>query len=248
VRRPEGAIPSRVIPSHVVAVKGILIFWKAALFAGRCRNEGLGRSVSRVAVSPAASRRADDSGCPKGAEEGNVVSMRHKAYARSTRTRDRTSAPGRVLHSVLRPVHVNPRYTSTAQVGDGGADELASRLGKPGQLGGTNTGVGSTDVARLAARHSCRKTGAWRVQEKEGDRGLRPCEDPEPVGLVARTSNRSLQKSVGDNGSRISSANALQKEWQGRVNRGLAWREGRRVKPSANVSGERESRVGLYAS
>jgi hypothetical protein len=36
---------------------------------------------SRVVVSPTASRCADDRGCPKGAEEGNVVSMRHKAHA-----------------------------------------------------------------------------------------------------------------------------------------------------------------------
>jgi len=33
-------------PSWSVAVKGIPIFWKVALFAGRYRNEGLGRSVS----------------------------------------------------------------------------------------------------------------------------------------------------------------------------------------------------------
>jgi hypothetical protein len=33
-------------PSRVVAVEDILVFWKVALFAGRRRNEGLGRSVS----------------------------------------------------------------------------------------------------------------------------------------------------------------------------------------------------------
>jgi len=48
------------------------------------------RSVRQhAAVSPAAGRRTDDSGCPKDAEEGNVVSMRHKAYAPDARTRDR---------------------------------------------------------------------------------------------------------------------------------------------------------------
>jgi len=47
-----------------------------------------------------------------------------------------------------------------------------------------------------------------------------------------------LQKSVGDVWSRISSANALQKERQGRVNGGLARSEGRRVKPSAVTSSE----------
>jgi hypothetical protein len=58
-----------------------------------------------------------------------------------------------------------------------------------------------------------------------------------------------LQKSLGDVWPRISSANALQKERQGRVNGGLARSEGRRVKPSASASGERnESRVGHTAN
>jgi len=39
----------------------------------------------------------------------------------------------------------------------GGADELASRLGKLGQPRGPNTGVGSTDEARLATHHRLRK-------------------------------------------------------------------------------------------
>jgi hypothetical protein len=47
-----------------------------------------------------------------------------------------------------------------------------------------------------------------------------------------------LQKSVGDVWPRISSANALQKERQGRVNGGLARGESRRVKPSSGASGE----------
>jgi hypothetical protein len=48
-----------------------------------------------------------------------------------------------------------------------------------------------------------------------------------------------LQKSLGDEWSRISSANALQKERPCRVNRGLARSEGRRVTPSAGASSER---------
>jgi len=59
-----------------VTGKSIPIFWKAALFAGRCRNEGLGWSVVQVTVSPVTGRRADDSGCSKDAEEGNVVGIR----------------------------------------------------------------------------------------------------------------------------------------------------------------------------
>jgi hypothetical protein len=47
-----------------------------------------------------------------------------------------------------------------------------------------------------------------------------------------------LQKSVGDVWPRISSANALQKERQGRVNGDLARNEGRRVIPPAGASSE----------
>jgi hypothetical protein len=61
-------------------VKGILVVGKVTLFAGRHRNEGLGRSVGSRGFLPW-SGRADDSGCPKVAEEGNVVGMRHKAHA-----------------------------------------------------------------------------------------------------------------------------------------------------------------------
>jgi hypothetical protein len=39
----------------------------------------------------------------------------------------------------------------------GGATVPASRLGKPTQVGGTNTGVGRADAARLAACHRFRK-------------------------------------------------------------------------------------------
>jgi hypothetical protein len=43
--RAGGSNPSAMTPSRVVAVAGILVLWKAALFAGRRQNEGLGRSV-----------------------------------------------------------------------------------------------------------------------------------------------------------------------------------------------------------
>jgi hypothetical protein len=59
-----------------VAVEDIPVFWKAALFAGRHRNEGLGRLVIGRSGSSAAFERADDRGCPLGAEEGNAVGSR----------------------------------------------------------------------------------------------------------------------------------------------------------------------------
>jgi hypothetical protein len=60
---------------------------------------------------------------------------------------------------------------------DGGADESASRLGKPGEPGGTNTGVGFS--GRSAARRvSPLPQGRRRgTSEKEEGRGLRPCEN-----------------------------------------------------------------------
>jgi len=45
--KAEGSNPfATTNPSRDVAVKGILVFWKASLFAGGRRNEDLGRSVS----------------------------------------------------------------------------------------------------------------------------------------------------------------------------------------------------------
>jgi len=92
------------------------------------------------------------------------------------------------------------------------------------------TGTGAETNERSAARRLSplpfNKEEAWQVQEKEGGQGLRPCEDRKSSGLVARTSIVTLQKSSGDAWSRISSANALQKERQGRVNGGLARSEG----------------------
>jgi hypothetical protein len=84
-------------------------------------------------------------------------------------------------------------------------------------------------------------------REKEGGRGLRPCEDLRaPVWLPAR--RLSLQKSVGDAWSQISSANAPQKGRPGSSERGPS---SARTQAGDTV-GERierngESRVGLTA-
>jgi hypothetical protein len=96
-------------PSRVVTVESIPAVGKAVLFAGHCRNGGLGRSVNGVWVPPCA-WRADDSGCSKDAEEGNV---RQYAPVKAHALEASTHVPalrGRVLHSVLRPVPVNPHY------------------------------------------------------------------------------------------------------------------------------------------
>jgi hypothetical protein len=58
-------------------VKGILVCRKAAFFAGRSWNADLGRLDATQRVSSRGGARTDDSGCPKGAEEGNDVGSRH---------------------------------------------------------------------------------------------------------------------------------------------------------------------------
>jgi len=69
-------------------------------------------SVSVVEASSSVIARAGDSGCPKVAKEGNAVGLRNNRRRRRTQARDTVACgSGRVLHSVLRPVLVNPHYT-----------------------------------------------------------------------------------------------------------------------------------------
>jgi hypothetical protein len=167
--RAGGITPFANTPSRVVAVQGILAFWKAVLFAGGRRNEGLGRSVVLQWVSSRYGRRADDSGCPKVAEEGNVVAHAHRAYAPDAGTRDRACA--RQTRPSLGPstrARRSSLHTGRQKRLRGGATAPASRLGKPTQVGRTSTGVGRADEARLAACHRFRKGEAWHVRRKGG--------------------------------------------------------------------------------
>jgi hypothetical protein len=76
------------------------------------------------------------------------------------------------------------------------------------------------DAARLAACHRFREGEGVTREEKEGDRGLRPCETEEPGFGCPHVVVTQLQKSVGGVWPRISSANALQKERSGSSERG----------------------------
>lgn len=88
-----------------MAVKGIPVCGKPVPFAGRRRNVSLGRSTSSAGVSSLVGASTGDSGCPEGAEEGNVVGVRpFKAYAldASVIRKNASRAPRRrILHSVL---------------------------------------------------------------------------------------------------------------------------------------------------
>jgi hypothetical protein len=69
-----------VLSARIAAVEGTLVFGMAIPFAGCGWNAGLGRSDGSLGVLPSGSR-ADDSGCPEEAKEGNVVSTRFHACA-----------------------------------------------------------------------------------------------------------------------------------------------------------------------
>jgi hypothetical protein len=100
---------------------------------------------------PAASERAGDSGCPKGAEEGNVVGMRHKAYAPVAGTRDRRkrkNGDASFARSFDPCTSILTMLLEATPGGEAGAS--ASRLGKLTQVRGTITGVGTN--GRSAAR------------------------------------------------------------------------------------------------
>jgi len=103
-------------------------------------------------------------------------------------------------------------------------------------------GLGRANGARLAACHRSRKgEGVTRLRKGRRSRSpsLRGLQEP---GFGCPHVVTQLQKSVGDVWPRISSANALQKGRQGRVNGGLARSDSRRVIPSAGASGEGYSR------
>jgi len=101
----------------------------------------------------------------------------------------------------------------------GGAYASASRLGKPTQVGGTNTGAGVNGL-RAARRVSPLSQGKGRDTSRKGRRSRPPSlrGSRARVWLLARRCT--LQKSAGDVWPRISSANALQKERSGSSERG----------------------------
>jgi len=140
------------VPSRVVAVKGIPVFWKAALFAGRRRNEGLGLVRSPQRVSSRGGKRADDSGCPEDAEEGNAVGMRDLCACTRRRHERSSHAPGDASFARSSDPCTSILTTLRGASFGGEAETEASRLGKLAQARGTSTGAYAT--GRSAARRA----------------------------------------------------------------------------------------------
>ena len=183
----------------------------------------------RVAASSAATRRAGDSGCPEGAEEGNVVGMRtkrmHPTQAREIvacawETRPSLGPSTRARQSSLHTCGAIRRWRGVRFGITVGQTRASGRNQHWGRSERTERGSPRvTAPSRNSARPRAHRRRRRGTSEKEGGRGLRPCEDTgAPVWLPARRS--SLQKSVGDVSSRISSANALQKERPGSSEQG----------------------------
>jgi len=229
-RRPEGVIPSRSSSFACVAVKGILVVGKAALFAESRQNGDLGRSGNGSGILPKRNR-ADDSGCPKFAEEGNVVSMRDQAHAPEAGTRDRRQHSGDASFarsfdpcvSILTMLSVQNTGRWGVQLGIAVGQTCASRRNR------------HRDWGERALRGSPRITAPARERawcERKGRRSRPPSLRGSRARVRSPHVETQLQKSVGDVRSRISSAYALQKERQGGVNGDLARGASWRVKPS----------------
>jgi hypothetical protein len=212
------AMRKQRVPSRVVTVESILVCWTAALFAGRRQRVNLGRSAGCVGYLPAC-WRADDSGCSKDAEEGNDVKhapqsvCARRKHERSlhalTRTRPSLGPSARARQSSLR----------TRRKSSGGAYESASRLGKPGEPGGTSTGVGTNGRSATRRMSPSRKRRAWHVEKRKAVEAVVPTRIRESRFGCPHVEVQ-LQKSVGGVWSRISSAYALQKERSGSSERG----------------------------
>jgi hypothetical protein len=123
-------------------------------------------------VSPRSSHRTDDSGCPKEAKEGNVVGMRHKAYALDRCGNHCISFEDASFAWSFDPCTSILTMHCGASFG-GGAVDSASRLGKPTEVGETSTGAERTGVARLAACHSFPR-GRARDTSRKGRRSRSP--------------------------------------------------------------------------
>jgi len=143
---------SRHTPSRVVTVQGIPVFRKAARFAVRRRNEGLGRSAGRSGYLPAAEgapMTADVRRTPRrGTPSACAIKRTHRPQARAIVACEHGTRPS------LGP-SARARRSSLCSAGaslGGEAFGETSRSGKPSQGGGTGTGVstGGRSAARRA--------------------------------------------------------------------------------------------------
>jgi hypothetical protein len=148
------------------------------------------RSVRLLSwVSSRGSRRADDSGCPEDAEEGNAVGMRDLCACTRRRHERSSHAPGDASFarssdpctSILTMLRGRkPSGVGRRQRHHGW--ESSRKREEP------SLGSRSPDVARLAACHRFRKGDAWHVEKRKEIEVSVPARIVKSPGLVARTS------------------------------------------------------------
>jgi hypothetical protein len=143
----------------------------------------------------------------------------------------------RVLRSVLRPVRVDPHYARDAKASSWWGDRSGITVGQT-RASGRNQHWGRA-FGRCAARRASplsqgRRRGA---SEKEGGRGLRPCEEPGARAFCPYVVLQ-LQKSAGGCLASNKHEHALQKGETAHVNGGLAGAFfGAKVSNSASCEG-----------
>jgi len=166
------------------------------------------RSVRRLSwVSSQGRTRADDSGCPEDAEEGNAVGMRAQSACTRRRHERSSHAPGdasfarsfdpcmSILTMLRRRKPRRWGVRASITVGQPRETGTNQHWGSHGR-----TSRGSPRVTAPAREAACH------VEEKEGDRGLPPCEDPGArVWLPAR------RNAVAEVGRRRLASNKLGK-------------------------------------
>jgi len=185
---------------------------------------GLGRSayVSRGFLP--GRERTGDSGCPEDAEEGNVVSVRHKAYAPGTKG----------------PKSQSPLGDASFARSSGPCASIVTKLRRRKPAGVTRSvryrgrvnpckreeptpGSGRTDAVRLAACHRFREEGSVARKKRKEVKASVPARIKSP-GWCPHVVTQ-LQKSSGERLVSNKLGSALQKEEAGRVNGGLERRE-----------------------
>lgn len=197
----HGALP-------LATVKGTPVFRNAAPFAGRCWNEGLGRSDTLPSGLFPWGGRADDSGCPldrRGGERAFVreqsVRTRRGRHRPSRRRKDTSFTRSRDLALSLAgsPSSQGERDDATPQ---GGAQRASDRIdsGQTCSAGGTGGGArrGGRKPARRASPTISREVARVPRQNRDGGRGLLLVrEDSKSSSRSVPVRRSSLQKSSG---------------------------------------------------
>jgi len=163
-------------------------------------------------------------GALRNAEEGNVVSSPPTKREHPTRgsSKRHLTPRGHVLHSVRRPVHVNPDYASAGQLEDGQADRKRIAVG---QTWATRRNRHRGGAERTERSSPCITAPARERRGASKKRKVIAVTVParKRESMVAVPARRcSLQKSVGERLASNTLARRAPKRATARVNSGLA--------------------------